>query len=46
MAAHDWIEHLTDEERERLAQITAEKAALTAERRKLYERAYKRMNRA
>jgi hypothetical protein len=35
----DWLNHLTPEERARLDQIDRERAALTAERQKLHNRA-------
>lgn len=44
--APDWESHLTEDERERLAAIDAERDALTAERGRIYERARKRARRA
>lgn len=42
----DWKEQLTDEERERLIQIERERASLTAEYRRIYDRCRKRQRRA
>lgn len=42
----DWREHLTGEDRERLAAIDAEHRTLTAERRRIYDRARKRAKRS
>lgn len=39
----DWKKHLTDEERERLAFIADERPRLSAEYRRIYDRARKRM---
>lgn len=44
--APDWESHLTEDERERLAAIDAERDALTTERGRIYERARKRARRA
>lgn len=38
----DWHEHLTDDERDRLAEIAGLKRALAVEQRRLWDRARKR----
>lgn len=39
----NWTDYLTDQERERLAQIAGERRSLTAEYRRIYDRCRKRM---
>lgn len=41
----DWRNHLTDEERERLEAIKAERLTLSREQRRIFDRARKRASR-
>lgn len=42
----DWRQHLTDEERDRLEAIKAERLALSREQRRIFDRARKRGKRS